>query len=202
VLGLVGVALAWTLLSQRTAWHLRELIAALRTAMHAEEEGARVVLVGRLRAPGGETIASFEREDRRAVVSSVHQQIGKVLDHVATRATPGLVLETHQGPIPIAGFIDVRRTRASKRAKNVDARTQARATDASALRAIDVNDGQWVLAEGLVTRVTREGLREQAAVRGLAGVERTPVVLTALRPEVPPWTFRIGAIGARHASWW
>jgi hypothetical protein len=95
VLGLVGVALAWTLLSQRTAWHLRELIAALRTAMHAEEEGARVVLVGRLRAPGGETIASFEREDRRAVVSSVHQQIGKVLDHVATRATPGLVLETH-----------------------------------------------------------------------------------------------------------
>jgi hypothetical protein len=167
--------------------------------MHGEEEGARVVLVGRLRAPGGETIASFEREDRRAVVSSIHQRVGRVLDHVATRATEGLVLETRQGPIPIAGHIDVRRTRATKKAKNVDARSLARATDPSALHAVDVTDGQWVLAEGIVTRVTREGLREQAGVRGLAGVERAPVVLTALRPEVPPWTFRIGAIGALTA---
>lgn len=197
--GLVGFVVVWGLLSQRTAWRLRELLAALRTVMHAEEEGERVVLVGRLRAPGGETIASFEREDRRAVVSSIHQRVGRVLDHVATRATEGLVLETRGGPVPIAGFIDVRRTRATKKAKNVDARSLARATDARELHAVDVSDGQWVLAEGIVTRVTREGLREQAGVRGLAGVERAPVVLTALRPEVPPWTFRIGAIGALTA---
>ena len=194
--GLFAVALAWILLAQRTAWRARELVRALRATVHATEEGERVVVLGRLRAPGGETIASFEREDRRAVVSSIHQRVGRGLDHVATRATPGLVLETREGPIPIAGHIDVRRTRATKKAKNVDAGSLARAVDPASLRAVDVTNGQWVLAEGLVARITREGLREQAGVRGLGGAERAPVVLTALRPEVPPWTFRLGALGA------
>ncbi|MBN8612340.1 MAG: hypothetical protein J0L92_17220 [Deltaproteobacteria bacterium] len=202
-IGLVLFMGAWVLLSQRTAWSARELWRAIRTRMHATEVGERTWIVGRVRAPGRETIASFERSDRRAVVSSLHERVGTSPKCLATRTAPGLTIETRDGLVPLEGLIDVRRTRATRKARNVDDRSRARAISPTALRAADVLEGQWVLAHGTVARIAREGLREQAGVLGLSGgsevhaTESTgAIVLTALRPEVPRGTLAIALLGA------
>jgi hypothetical protein len=202
-IGLVVFVGAWVLLSQRTAWSARELWRALRTRMHATEVGERAWIVGRLRAPGRETIASFERSDRRAVVSSLHERVGRSPKCLATRTAPGLAIETRDGLVPIEGLIDVRRTRATRKARNVDDRSRGRASKPTTLRAADVLEGQWVLAHGTVARIAREGLREQAGVLGLSGGSEvhttqssSAIVLTALRPEVPRGTLAMALLGA------
>lgn len=195
--GLFACALGWALVSQRLAWKTRELASALRTRLHATEVGDAVWIVGRVRAPGGQTVSSFTKSDQHAVVSSLYDDVEGRLECVATRAVEGLVLETAAGPVPIAGLLDVRRTRASAPARNVDERSRRRAVGDRGLRAADLLEGQWVLAHGDVGRVTREGLREQAGVLGLRGGDGAPaVVLTALRPELPRWTLPVALVGA------
>ncbi len=195
VVGLLAFGGVFLLVSQRIAWRLGDLVRAIRGSFHAAEVGQAVTVLGRLRAPGSASIASFERSDRRAVVSSLHERRAGALACVATRSAPRLELVTREGAIPLEGLLDVRRTRASRRARNVDDRAAARASAPTALRAADLRDGQWVLASGIVRRVLREGLREQAGVSGLSGAS-TPIVLTALRPELPRWTIPIALVGA------
>lgn len=195
LVGLAGFGVMFALVSQRLAWRLPDLVRALRGAFHAAEVGQRVIVLGRIRAPGGASIASFERADRRAVVSSVHERVAGRLACVATRTAPRLELATREGALPLEGLLDVRRTRASRKARNLDERAAARAREPAKLRAADLHDGQWVLASGLVGRVVREGLREQAGVRGLSGASE-PIVLTALRPELPRRTIPVALVGA------
>ncbi len=203
LVGLTAFAVGWILVGQRVAWSARELARGLRTQIHTAELGERVWIVGRLRAPGKQTIASFARSEQRVVVSSLHERVGKSAECIATRTAPGLAIETRSGLVPITGLVDVRRTRATRVAANVDARSLERAGDVSSLRAADVIEGQWVLAHGSVERVARERLRESAAVLGLSGgSEMHPdaasraIVLTALRPEVPAWTGTVAVLGA------
>lgn len=195
LVGSMAVAASWVVLAQRTPWRARQLVAALRSRLHTSEAGMQVSLVGRLRVPGKETVPSFIRAGRGVAVSSLLAGHERRVEAIITRAAVGLAIETRDGLVPIEGAIDIQRARGAVAARNVDAGVRARVPSASRLRATDLVDGQWVLAEGTVTHVSREGLREQGAVRGLtAGSGR--VVLTALRPEVPPWTFTLAALGS------
>jgi hypothetical protein len=193
--GLLGAALSWGLVWQRAPWRAREIFRARRTRLHGIDAGARVSLVGRVRVSGKRTVPSFGRADRAVAVSSLAGRVGSASEPIATRAADGLAIETREGLVPIVGAIDVRRTRGGARARNLDADAQARALGATNLRATDLVEGQWVLAEGVVAHVAREGLREQGAVRGLRGASE-PVALTALWPEVPRWTWAVATLGA------
>jgi hypothetical protein len=184
VLPLLGLALGALLLGgghfwwhQRLRRHGRDLAESARRRIPRSEEGRRVVLVGRLRVAGSESVPSFV-DGARVAVSSLFRAEGRALAVLDTRRATGLSLETEDGLVPIHGTVHVERTVAPRPLAGSDSRC-----------GLDVAAGELVMVEGLLGRVQREGLREQGALLGLSSESddfgHVPIRMTALRLELP-----------------
>ncbi len=178
---------AW---QQRLRRRAHDLAASARRRIPREEEGRRVVLVGRLRVAGSETVRSYV-DGRPVAVSSLLRIEGPVTTVSGTRRATGLAVETEDGLVPIHGTIHVERTRAPLRLAG---------TPDSARAALDVAAGELVMVEGMLGRVAQEGLREQGAVLGVSSETQDfgqlPIRMTALRLELPRALPRVALAGA------
>jgi hypothetical protein len=174
---------------QRLRKHGRDLAETARRRIPRGEEGRRVVLVGRLRVAGAESVASFV-DGAPVAVSSLFRAEGRALSVVGTRRATGLSLETEDGLVPIHGTIHVERTVAPR---PISASGEARC-------GLDVAAGELVMIEGVLGRVGQEGLREQGAVLGLSSESEdfghVPIRMTALRLELPRALPRAALAGA------
>lgn len=203
--GLSTIAGGYVARSQRIGRHARDLVEAARRRIPRDEEGRRVVLVGRLRAAPEAQTRSFA-DGRPVAVSSLMQLDGRIAAVLATRIAHQLVLETDDGEVPVLGSIHLERTRAATRPDDDELAFLPEGIPVADTWVLDAEVGELVMVEGILGRITREGLREPSATLGIASASEdfgyVPIRMTALRLELPRWprALALRAHGARSLT--
>jgi len=199
--GLCTVAGGYVVRAQRVSRHARDLVEAARRRIPRDEEGRRVVLVGRLRAASDARTRSFA-DGRLVVVSSLMQHDGRIASVIATRIAHELVLATDDGEIPVLGSIHLERTRAAARPSDEELASLPPGVPVEDTAVLDVELDELVMVEGLLGRIEREGLRESGAALGIVSSSEdfgyVPIRMTALRLELPWWPSRSTLLRSRR----
>jgi len=199
--GLCTMSAGYVLRAQRVSRHARDLVEAARRRIPRDEEGRRVVLVGRLRAAPDARTRSFA-DGRPVAVSSLLHVHGRVASVIATRISHGLLLATEDGEIPVLGSIHLERTRAPTRPSDEELASLPPGVPVEDTAVLDAELDELVMIEGLLGRIEREGLRNAGAALGIVSSSEdfgyVPIRMTALRLELPWWPGPFAALGSRR----